>query len=153
MATKTKGRTTIRTAAVCFMASALFEVLDLAVPVPFLGAMRSGAFALGYHLLFAGIFLAMGIGLWAAKPWGYGMVMAGVAAYTVDKLQLLAARQTLSEYIAQQFTTPTTREILALVPRDLMLQVMTAVYLAAVLCWWGFALYLHRRRAYFSSNG
>jgi hypothetical protein len=149
MQTKVKGRTTIRTAAICLLASAVFELLDLASPVPLLGAMRSGVAAIGYHFIFSAVFLGMGIGLWTGKPWGYGMVMAGTAAYSIDKAQLLLAPQTFYEFILQQFTTSSTREIFALVPKDLALQVMTAAYLVVVFCWWGFAFYIHRRRSCF----
>ena len=152
METKAKGRTTLRIAAVCFLASAVFEILDVLAPVPLLGAIRSGVAAMGYHLLFTAIFLAMGIGLWAGKPWGYGAVMAGTALYSIDKAQMLLARQTFSDYLMQQFTTPTTREILGLVPKELLLQVMTVAYLLVVLGWWGFALYVHLRRSNFSQN-
>jgi len=152
MPTKVKGRTTIRTAAICFLASAVLELLDLASPVPFLGAMRSGLAAMGYHFIFSAVFFGMGIGLWTGKPWGYGMLMAGTAAYSIDKAQMLLARQTFFEFIQQQFTSPSTREIFALVPKDLALQVMTAAYLVVVLCWWGFAFYIHRRRSYFEQG-
>lgn len=152
METKAKGRTTIRTAAVCFMASAVFELLDITMPVPLLGGMRSGVAAMGYHLVFTGIFLAMGVGLWTGKPWGYRMVMAGAAVYALDKVQMLLARQTFADFIIQQFTTPTTREILNLAPKELLLQVMTLAYLLLILCWLGFALYIHLRRAYFTPN-
>jgi hypothetical protein len=152
MQTNVKGRTTIRTAAICFLASAVLELLDLASPVPLLGAMRSGLAATGYHLIFSAVFLGMGIGLWTGKPWGYGMLMAGTAAYSIDKAQLLLAPQTFFEFILQQFSTPSTREIFALVPEDLALQVMTAAYLVVVLCWWGFAFYVHRRRSYFEQG-
>jgi hypothetical protein len=67
-------------------------------------------------------------------------------------VQLLLARQTFADFIAQQFTTPTTREILNLVPKELLLKVMTLVYLLLILCWLGFALYIHLRRAYFTPN-
>ena len=152
METKAKGRTTLRIAAVCSLASAVFEILDVLAPVPLLGAIRSGAAAMGYHLLFTAIFLAMGIGLWAGKPWGYGAVMAGTAIYSIDKVQMLFARHTFSDYLMQQFTTPTTREILGLVPKDLLLQVMSVAYLMLVLCWWGFALYVHLRRSHFTQH-
>ena len=117
MNSKAKGRTTIRTAAVCFMISAVLELLDITAPVPLLGGMRSGIAAMGYHLVFTGIFLGMGVGLWTGKPWGYGTVMAGVAVYVLDKVQMLLARETFADFIMQQFTTPTTREILNLVPK------------------------------------
>ena len=149
MQTKVKGRTTIRTAAICFLASAVLELLDLASPVPLLGAMRSGLAALGYHLIFTAVFLGMGIGLWTGKPWGYGMLMAGTAAYSIDKAQLLLAPQTFYEFILQQFSSSSTRELFGLVPKDLALQVMTAAYLVVVMSWWGFAFYIHRRRSCF----
>jgi pheromone shutdown protein TraB len=153
METKAKGRTTIRTAAVCFMISAVFELLDIAAPVPLLGGVRSGVAAMGYHLAFAGVFLGMGVGLWTGKPWGYRAVMSGTALYALDRVQMLLARGTFADFIRQQFTTPTTREILNLVPRELLLQVMTVSYLFLVLCWLGFALYIHLRRAYFTAGG
>jgi hypothetical protein len=37
MGTKVKGRTTLRTAAVCFLASAVFELVDVFAPVPLWG--------------------------------------------------------------------------------------------------------------------
>jgi hypothetical protein len=152
MGMKYKGRTTIRTAAVCFLASAVFEVFDIIAPVPLLGAMRSGVAAMGYHLVFIAIFFMMGIGLWSGKPWGYGVVMAGTALYSIDKVQMLLARQAFGDYIMQQFTTPTTRDIISMVPREQLLQMMTLAYLAIVLCWWGFALYIHLRRSYFTQK-
>jgi len=152
MQANVKGRTNIRTAAICFLASAVFELLDFASPVPLLGAMRSGLAAIWYHLIFTAGFFGMGIGLWTGKPWGYGMVMAGTAAYSIDKAQLLLVPQTFYEFILQQFSSPSTREIFALVPKELALQVMTAAYLVVVLCWWAFAFYIHRRRSYFEQG-
>lgn len=152
METKAKGRTTIRTAAVCFLASAVFEVLDITSPVPLVGGIRSGVAAMGYHLIFTATFFAMGFGLWSGKRWGYGVVMAGVALYSIDKAQMLLARQAFSDYIMQQFTTSTTRDIISLVPKEQVLQLLTLVYLALVICWWGFALYIHLRRSYFTKN-
>lgn len=153
METKVKGRTTLRAAAVCFMISALFEVLDIAAAVPLLGGMRSGIAAMCYHLFFAGIFLGMGAGLWTGKSWGYEMVMAGTALCALDKIQMLLARQAFAEFIMQQFTTPTTRELVNLVPKELLLQVMTLAYLLLVLCGLGFAFYVHLRRAHFEPSG
>jgi len=152
MQTNVKGRTTIRTAAICFLASAVLELLDLASPVPLLGGMRSGLAAVLYHLIFAAVFFGMGVGLWTGKPWGYGMLMAGTAAYSIDKAQMLLAPQTFYEFILQQFTSTSTREIFAVVPKELALQVMTAAYLVVVMCWWGFAFYIHRRRSYFEQG-
>jgi hypothetical protein len=152
MQTKAKSRTTIRSAAICFLASAVFELLDLASPVPLMGGMRGGLAAMLYHLIFSGVFLGMGIGLWTGRPWGYRMTMAGTAAYSIDKVQMLLAPQTFFEFILQQFSTPTTRQLFTLVPKELALQVMTAAYLVIVLCWWGFAYYIYRRQSYFEQG-
>jgi pheromone shutdown protein TraB len=152
METKSKGRSTIRTAAVFFLASAVFEILDVTAPVPLLGAIRSGVAALGYHLIFTGVFFIMGIGLWSGKPWGYGAVMIGTAIYTLDKVQMVLGRQSFADFIMQQFTTPTTRDLISLVPKEQVLQMMTLMYLVLVLCWWGFALYIHLRRSYFTAK-
>lgn len=132
METKPKGRATLRIAAVCFLVSAVFEILDVFAPVPLLGAIRSGSGAMGHHLLFTATFLTVGIGLWTGKPWGYGAVMTGTALYSIDKAQMLFARQAFSDHLMQQFTTPTTREIVGLVPKELLLQVMTVAYFLLV---------------------
>jgi hypothetical protein len=152
METKVKGRTTLRIAAVCFLASALFEILDVFAPVPLMGAIRSGVAAMGYHLIFTAIFLVMGIGLWSGQTWGYRAIMAGTALYSIDKTQMLIARQTFFDYILQQFTSPTTREIMSLVPKELLLQAMTVAYLLVLLGWWSFALYVRRRRSNFNQS-
>jgi hypothetical protein len=145
-----KGRTTWRIAAVCFFASALFEVLDVFAPVPLMGGIRSGIAAMGYHLIFTAIFFVMGIALWTGPMWGYRAIMAGTALYSVDKVQMLFARQTFFDYLQQQFTTPTTRDIMSLVPKELLLQAMTVAYLLILLGWWGFALYVHWHRSNFT---
>jgi hypothetical protein len=150
METKVKGRTGWRIAAVCFWASALFEILDVFAPVPLMGAIRSGIASMGYHLIFAAIFIVMGIALWEGPKWGYQAIMAGTALYSIDKAQMLLARQTFFDYLQQQFTTPTTRDIMSLVPKELLLQAMTVAYLLALLSWWGFAFYVHMRRSSFT---
>jgi hypothetical protein len=150
MEMKAKGRPTFRIAAVCFFASAVFEILDVSAPVPVLGGIRSGVAAMGYHLIYAALFSATGLGLWSGKRWGYAVFMAGTAVYSLDKAQMLIARQTFSDYILLQFTTPITREILSLVPIEQILQLLAVAYAVIVLCGWGFALYVHLRRSYFA---
>lgn len=148
--TQARGRTAFRTAAVFFLASALFEILDFGAPVPLLGAVRSGLAAVGYHLVYAAIYTAMGLGLWGGKKWGYAAVLSGTAFYTLDKAQMLIGRRAFADYVLLQFTTPMTREILSLVPIEQVLQLMSAVYGVIVLCGWGFALYVHLRRGAFA---
>lgn len=46
-----KGRFTIRTAGVLFVASTIFELISVTTVVPLFGAVRGGAVAVLYHLL------------------------------------------------------------------------------------------------------
>ena len=83
---KVKGRATIRTAAVFFLASAVFEIMDLSSAVALFGGVRVGAVA-GMHRLLRVLYVLSGIGMWTAKPWGYQAFMPP-AIYTIDKIQL-----------------------------------------------------------------
>ena len=58
-----KGHFTFRTAAVLFALSALFEIVGITQLVPLFGEFRGGTAALGYHLLYALLFLVLAIGL------------------------------------------------------------------------------------------
>lgn len=147
MTPQIKGRATIRTAAVLFLASAVFEIMDYNSAAALFGGVRIGAVALIYHFVFTAFYILSGIGLWTAKPWGYWAFMATAAIYTIDKVQLILFPQAFFDYIMQQFTL--TREIVGLIPRDQLLQYFMIVYVVLVLCWWGFAIYIHMRRQYF----
>jgi hypothetical protein len=147
MARKVKGRATIRTAAVLFLASAVFEIMDFNSAVALFGGVRLGAAAVSYHIVFAALYILSGIGIWAAKPWGYWAFMATAAVYTVDKIQLMLFPQAFYDYILQQLTV--TREIVGMIPKEQIVQYFLIAYIILLLCWWGFALYLHMRRRYF----
>lgn len=150
MAQKVKGRVTIRTAAVLLMASAVFEILDANSAVALFGAVRGGAAALLYHFVFAALYILTGIGMWAAKQWGYRAVMATTAVYTIDKIQLMSFPQAFYDHIIQQFTV--TREVVGMIPKEQLIQYFTIAYIVILLCWWGFALYIYLRRHYFEEN-
>jgi hypothetical protein len=147
MTAAVKGRGAIRTAAVLLTASAVFEILDAGAPVALFGALRGGPAAFLYHLVLAGLFLFCGIGLWRATPWGYWAVMAATAVYTIDKLQLMLFPQAFYDSILGQLTV--TREIVEMIPPEQLLKYFILAYAALVLCWWGFAGYIHLRRSYF----
>ena len=99
MAKKEKGRATIRIAAVLFLASAVFEILNFNSAVALFGAVRFGAAALLYHFVFAALYAMTGIGMWTAKKWGYWAVMATTAIYTIDKIQLMLSPQAFYDYM------------------------------------------------------
>lgn len=70
MAPQIKDRATIRTAAVFFLVSAVFELLDCTSAAALFGAVRVGAIAAFYHFVFAASYVLSGIGMWTARPWG-----------------------------------------------------------------------------------
>jgi hypothetical protein len=150
MAQKVKGRATIRTAAVLFLASAVFEIMDFNSAVALFGGVRTGAAAVFYHFVFAAFYVLSGIGMWTAKPWGYGAVMATTAVYTIDKIQLVLFPQAFYDYILQQLTV--TREIVGMIPKEQLILYFMIAYIVLLLCWWGFALYIHMRRQYFQEK-
>lgn len=145
-----KGRITIRIAAVFFVLSALFELISGTGDAPLFGAIRGGAVALVYHLIFMAVFLAIGIGLWSAKRWGYWAVMGGTALYTLDKVQFLLARETFEASIMPMLAGQP--DVLQLISKEEIFHIVVIMYVVFVLCAWGFALYIYWRRAYFAQT-
>jgi TRAP-type C4-dicarboxylate transport system permease large subunit len=150
MAQKVKGRATIRIAALFFLASAVFEIMDFNSPVALFGGVRSGATAVGYHFGFTALYFLSGLGMWTAKPWGYGAFMTTTAIYTIDKVQLILFRDAFYDYILQQLTV--TRDMVGMIPKQQLTQYFMIAYIFLLLCWWGFALYIHMRRQYFQER-
>ncbi len=143
------ARFTIRTAGVFFLASAVIEGLSISSPVPLFGDVRSGIVAVIYHLLFVGLFLGMGVGLWDAKPWGLRFMFGGTVFYTLDRIlytldtsaRVAEATGPLGEYGA----------LLGTEGQSLVAQIMDMTTLLALVSWWGFLLYLYLKRDYFKS--
>ena len=143
-------RFTIRTAGVFFLASAVFEVLSVSAEVPLVGDVRGGVVAVVYHLLFVGLFLGMGVGLWAGTSWGLRFMFLGTVLYTLDRILYLLddsaraaeATSTLDKYGA----------LLDVEGQSLVTQVMDIATLLPLLSWWGFLLYLYFKRDYFESS-
>ena len=150
MAMPIKGRATIRTAAVLFLVSAVFEIMDFNSAVALFGGVRVGAVAVFYHFAFAALYVLSGIGMWTAKPWGYRVFMTTTAIYTIDKIQLMLFPQAFYDYILQQLTV--TREIVGMIPKEQLTQYFMIAYIVLLLCWWGFALYIYMRRQYFQEK-
>lgn len=148
---KVKGRFTIRSAGVLFMLSAAFELLSLTSPVPLLGAIRGGFLMVAYHVIYIILFLIIGIGLWAPKSWGYRAAFAGAVFYTLDKVLFIFDRATMETYLMQHLGPY--REILQMIDTPSLVRIYGYVTLMSIACWWGFVLYLHLRREYFSPTG
>lgn len=148
---KAKGRFTIRSAGVLFMLSAAFELLSLTSPVPLLGAIRGGFLMAAYHVIYIILFLIIGIGLWAPKSWGYRAVLTGSALYTLDKIIFLLDSVTMETYLVQQMGPY--RGVLQIIDTPSLVRIYGYVTVMSIACWWGFVLYLHQRREYFSPTG
>jgi len=138
-----KVRFTVRTAGLFFIISALAEISSISSAVPLFGEVHSGPVAVIYHLIFTGVYLGMGIGLWVAKPWGYQFIWGGTVFYTMERGLNLLTNQgstgTLSEYA----------ELLGAEGQGTISWVMQLSALMSVAGWWGFVLYLYFHRDYF----
>lgn len=150
MAQKVKGKTSIRTAAAFFLVSAVFEIMDFNSAVALFGGVRVGAAAVFYHFVFLALYTLSGLGMWTAKPWGYSAFMTTTAIYTIDKVQLILFRDAFYDYILQQLTL--TRDMVGMIPKEQLTQYFIIAYIVLLLCWWGFALYVHMRRQYFQEK-
>lgn len=147
VAPRPKGYYTIRIAAVLFFLSAIVELVSVTTPVPWFGALRTGAPLYLYHLSFAAVFVAMGAGLWTGTRWGYWMVFAGTAVYSLDKIRYLLDRQgRAAEILYQLRNFPELAEVLDM---NVLLNMSALMTVTFVLCWLGFAGYIYARRGYF----
>ena len=147
MSSGTKGKITFRTTAVLFLLSALLEIFSLTSKVALLGALRGGALAVIWHLVYILLFLGLGVGLWRAKPWGYKLVFVGTLFYTLDKVSNLFYTDFKKAWLMQQLSRY--EEIWQLIDIGAVLQIVTLIMLLFVACWWGFAVYTYLRRDYF----
>jgi len=143
-------RFTIRTAGVFFIASAVFEGLSILSPVPLFGDVRGGVVAVVYHLLFIGLFLGMGVGLWDAKSWGFRSMFYGTIFYTLERIlylldgsaRAMEAATTLGRY----------QSLLGQDGQSVVSQAMNLTTILTILGWWGFLVYLYFKRDYFGSS-
>jgi len=147
-----KGHFTFRTTAVLLMVSAAFELLSLTAEAPLFGEIRSGIGVGIYHLAYVALFMALGVGLWRARKWGYTLVFVTTAVYTLDKLQFILSRQAMENFIAQQMSGYEEALQSQGVDSALIMQAIVLTNIIIVLCWWGFALYTYWRRDYFKSE-
>lgn len=138
---------TIRFSAIFFLASAAFEALSLTSEVPLFGALRSGPVAALYHLVYVALFLAMGVGLWTARSWGYWVMVGGTIYYSLDKGLYLLDHASREAEIQKQLRGY--GELSSLIDTGLITQIMDMFTILLVICWWGFLAYLHFNRTYF----
>jgi multisubunit Na+/H+ antiporter MnhC subunit len=148
-----KGYFTFRATAVLLIASAVFELSSVTAEEPLFGEIRSGLSVGIYHVFYAALFAALGVGLWSAKKWGYALVFVTTAVYTLDKLQFILNQQVMDNFIKQQMSGYEEALQLQGVDSALFMQAIVLTSIVIVLCWWGFALYTYWRRDYFKNTG
>ena len=144
-----KGTFTFRTAAVLFVLSAVFELFSITSDVPLFGEIRSGMGITIYHLVYIGLFGALGVGLWNAKQWGYPLAFVTIIFYTIDKLQFLLSQKMRDVFVTQ--LQDALEPYMPGIPKDFIMQVLILMSVIFLFCWWGFAIYIYLRRDYFKS--
>ena len=145
-----RTRFVIRSAAVFFLISAIFEVFSTDAAIPLGGAMRGGGVAFVYHTVYALIYLVMATGLWISGPWAFRAVLAGTIIYSIEKVIYLFDGSARSEELRQSLEG---YEIIL----DTILQSSNAWMLnlpmvISILAWWGFVGYLYLKRDYFTAT-
>jgi hypothetical protein len=147
-----KGYFTFRTTAVLLMASAVFELISITAEEPLFGEIRSGLSIGIYHVFYAALFAALGVGLWSAKKWGYALVFVTTAVYTLDKVQFILSQQVMENFIALQMRGYEEALQSQGVNSAFFMRAIVLTNIIIVICWWGFALYAYWRRDYFKSE-
>ncbi len=147
-APRCKGTFTMKSSGVFFIISGLFMLLSLTSAVPLFGAMRGGLIALVYNLLFLSLFLGMGYGLLQGQSWGYRVIMAGTAAYTLDRLLLLIDKPARAAYLNAGGVLD---QVEGLIDTSMFDQAYVIMLLVSMVCWWGFAVFVYLRRDYFQA--
>ena len=148
-----KGHFTFRTTAVLLMASAVFELFSITAEEPLFGEIRSGLSVGIYHVFYAALFAALGVGLWRALKWGYTLVFVTAALYALDKLQFFMNQEAMERFIKQQMSGNESALQAQGIDSMLIMQAMALTSVVIVFCWWGFALYTYWRRDYFKNTG
>ncbi len=148
-----KGHFTFRTTAVLLIASAVFELFSITAEEPLFGEIRSGLSVGIYHVFYAALFAALGVGLWRARKWGYTLVFVTAALYALDKLQFFMNQETMERFIKQQMSGNESALQAQGIESMLIMQAMALTSVVIVFCWWGFALYTYWRRDYFNNTG
>jgi hypothetical protein len=148
-----KGHFTFRTTAVLLIASAVFELFSITAEEPLFGEIRSGLSVGIYHVFYAALFAALGVGLWRARKWGYTLVFVTAALYALDKLQFFMNQEAMESFIKQQMSGYESALQAQGIDSMLIMQAMALTSVVIVFCWWGFALYTYWRRDYFKNTG
>ena len=155
---KPKKDSTLRFAAVFFLASAGYELFQMGSDVVVLGAVRAGATAAAWHVFQAGIMAVAGVGLLSLRRWGYLAFLAVVALYSADQLLFLLDRTSVDAWVALKMGgmgaggLEGVDELKGVVDPGDIARMVRLTAGAMLACWWGLAGYVFLRRDQFKAN-
>ena len=155
---KKPGELTFKITAVLLGLSGLFEITSLTARTPLFGHLVTMPTILVYHLFYIVLFIAVGIGVWRARTWGYYLLQFTCVVYTLDRLQAALFPEAIREYLLSELAAAKLQ--LAGLPVDLSMleqpelidQItwsLQVISLTIAVCWAGFAVWTYWRRAYF----
>lgn len=147
MTASPKGRVTFRIAAVFSAASAVWELVTFQATVLLFGALTGGALAVTYHVVYALLFGWLAVGLWRGTRDGFYVLIAAAVVNTVDRLQVVSARDMLETLIRAELAGR--EELLQAIGMDFLMQSIILMIFVVIACWWGFVAYAWYRRPYF----
>lgn len=137
---------TLQSSGVILILSAAFEAVSCTRPVVLLGALHGGSLAVGYHLLFTSVFLGIGIALLRGMRLAWSATMLGAALYGIDRLLVVLHAPTRQAQIHQWLDRYEGTGLDRLIDPQALDQLVQIASLLCLLGFWGFALYVHRRR-------
>lgn len=139
---------TFRFSGLLLILSAVFEIIAWNKPILHLGAEHVGLFAVLHHIMYFVLFLGMGVGVRGQKKWGPRFVVIATAIYTIDRLLFLVTGTAKIEVVRATAGWETFLEVYGgnSLPLAQLQQSITLIYLVIILCWIGFAGYVHWKR-------
>lgn len=138
-----KKNFTLRMAGVFFIISAVFEGMSMQSQVALFGSLQTGTSAVLYHLAFVVVYLGMGIGLLAAKPWGYQVIWGSTLFYTIERVLHLLTNKEIASSLSEYGT------LLGPDSQTMMSWVTQLSAIVSIAAWWGFLLYVYFKRDHF----
>ncbi len=136
-----RGSFTLKFAAAAFGLSAVLEVLSIGSAVPLAGELRGGLVAGVYHGAYTALFAGLFFGLWQFRRWAYPLLLTSTCVYTIDNVRYVLDRPGLRARFASEINA-----LRGIVDEESMLSTATWSSLLFVVCWWGFVLWVRRRR-------
>lgn len=150
MKPRIKGKFTFQSAGVLFVLSALLELFSIDSRIPLFGNVQGGIIAAVYHLIYVVLFFLLGFGLFKARPWGYRLIFAATALYTLDRMVYVLDQKALKTYLAALLGKYGVT--VGVVETEFVLKAVMIAAVITVVSWWGFAGYAYLRRQYFQQT-